>query len=187
MNDDNTKGPGQSLPGPRRYLVGERATGTAPRSGLRVLTEPPTIFQPKKRDGSPDGPERIHFAGASEIAFHPKRGRVEEWRRDGRPTIAREFPSAWDAPLSEHDAAVARARDALKAAEAARLEFLETVAPHAVLLKVDDLRAERIAWEQGDEALRQKEARKAELAKSQGFLNKLNGMMGDFVGKAARR
>jgi hypothetical protein len=163
-----------------RYLVGSRAHGDRPAT-LAVTVKPPTFYQPS------DGPERIHWE-ADDHTFHPKRGLVGEWRDDrGRTVIARVFPEAFDGPLSEHDSAVAEAEQRLRNARRARQEFLDMVAAHAKPVRVEDARRHREDWPNTEAGKAEAEQRKAELAKSQEHLAKLNAMMGSFIGGTARR
>jgi len=169
-----------------RYLVGCRATG-ASRSDLHVYDRPPTFYQPRKRDGSPDGDERVSWPGYH-YSHHPRRGIVGEWReRDsGRMIIARVFPEEFEPQLSEHDAAVAAAEAKLKEARSERQEFLEIVAARAKPVRVEQARRERVEWSTSEAAKAEEEKRKVELAKSAEFMAKMNGVVGDFFGKAKR-
>jgi hypothetical protein len=173
-----------------RYLVGCRAAGDRP-AGLIVVDKPPTFYQPTKRTAKgivKDGHERIHFE-SSNYGWHAEHGTVKEWRDNetGRLVIARVFPEEFAEGLVEHNDAVKVAEQALRAARKSRQEFLDTVASRAKPVKVAEARRERDEWPTTPQGIADAEAKKAELAKSQEFLDKLNDKMGDFLGKAVNR
>lgn len=174
----------EGRPRPVRYLVGSRATADR-RSGLRVIDRPPHFYTPSLGRPS-DKRERIGWKDSSHDYF-AKRGVVEEFHANGRHVVARVFPSDFDAQLAEHDVLVAQYRQQLKDAEADRLEFLEMVVSHAKPVKVAEARAAAEAWKTSEAALKEAEDRNRELEAMKPAMQALNGLLGDFVGKAVRR
>ena len=69
-----------------RYLIGVRASADL-RSGLKVLTRPPTFYTPPASYRG-DRRERIGWQSSS-YDFHAKRGSLEEFHANGRHVVAR--------------------------------------------------------------------------------------------------